>query len=104
MILSGFLAMLFGIINVAMALWTLGSLHYAAEAAARYAAICSANCSPAVTTFALSHYFGLSLGGNPFAYSATGCGHTVTASYRYSLVLPLVGSFAVPLSTTACSP
>lgn len=106
-ILSVFLSMLFGIINFAMVLWTLDSLHYAAETAARCASIASANCTSAsaIQTYAFDQYAGQSLGGtNPFSYSATGCGHTVTASYTYSLVIPLIGSYSLPLSATACSP
>lgn len=106
-ILTVFLSMLFGIINVAMALWTQGSLHYAAEKAARCAAVASTGCSTTtlIQTYALDQYYGLSLGGtNPFTYSATGCGNTVTASYTYSLAIPLVGTYSLPLSATACSP
>jgi Flp pilus assembly protein TadG len=106
-ILSVFLSMLFGIMNVAMVLWTLGSLHYAAETAARCAAVGSSSCTTATTiqNYALNQYNGQSLGGtNPFTYGATGCGHTVSASYTYSLVIPLIGSYSLPLSATACSP
>jgi Flp pilus assembly protein TadG len=106
-ILSVFLSMLFGIINVAMVLWTIGSLHYAAQTAARCASVGSSSCTSASTTeaYALSQYFGLSLGGtNPFVYTPTGCGNTVTASYTYSLVIPLIHTYPVPLSATACSP
>jgi len=106
-ILTVFLSMLFGIINVAMALWTQGSLHYAAEKAARCAAVASTSCSTTtlIQTYALDQYYGLSLGGtNPFSYSATGCGNTVTVSYTYSLAIPLVGTYSLPLSATACSP
>jgi TadE-like protein len=105
-ILSTFLAMLFGIINIAMMLWTMASLHYAAETAARCAAVAAAGCTDttSIQSYALSHYFGLSLGGtNPFVYAAAGCGNTVTATYNYSLVIPLVGTFPVPLSATACA-
>jgi Flp pilus assembly protein TadG len=106
-IATAFLSMVFGIINVAMVLWTQSSLHYAAEKAARCAAVASSSCSSTtlIQTYALNQYYGLSLGGtNPFIYSATGCGHTVTASYTYSLAIPIVGTYSLPLSTTACSP
>jgi Flp pilus assembly protein TadG len=106
-ILSTFLSILFGIVNVSMMLWTLASLHYAAETAARCASVASSSCTSATTIqdYALSQYFGLSLGGtNPFTYSATGCGNTVTASYSYSLVIPLIHTYPVPLSATACAP
>ena len=105
-ILSVFLSALFGIIKVAIMLWTLSSLHYATENAARYASICTTSCSPTVATYAANQYFGQSLGGtNPFTYSPnTGCGNTVTANYTYQLVIPLVGTYSVPLRTAACSP
>ena len=103
-ILSVFISMMFGIINVAIVLWTLSSLHYAAETAARCAAVGSSSCADPAAC-ALSHYNGVSLGGtNPFSYSATGCGHTVTASYTYSLVIPMIGTYSLPLSAAACSP
>jgi TadE-like protein len=104
--LSTFLAMLFGIVNIAMMLWTMASLHYAAETAARCAAVAVAGCTSTDTiqSYALSHYFGLSLGGtNPFVYTTAGCGNTVTATYTYSLAIPIIGTFTVPLSATACA-
>jgi Flp pilus assembly protein TadG len=103
-----FLAMIFGVINIARVTWTLGSLHYAAESAARYASIHTSDSNPiassTVQTYAANAYYGESLSGNPFTYSATGCGNTVTASYTYSLAIPLAGTWSIPLSATACFP
>ena len=106
-----FFAMVFGIINIAQVGWTLGSLYYAAESAARYASISTANndgTSPTastVETYAANVYYGENLGStNPFNYSATGCGNTVTASYTYSLTIPLAGTWSIPLSVAACFP
>jgi hypothetical protein len=98
--------MLLGIINVSMILWTMASLHYAAETAARCAAVGSSSCTDPAA-YALSHYYGLSSGGtNPFSYNSpsAGCGNTVTATYPYTLVIPLIGSYSLTLSATACSP
>jgi Flp pilus assembly protein TadG len=104
-----FFAMIFGVINVARVAWTLGSLHYAAETAARYASIntSSDGTPPSASTvqnYALNAYNGESLSSNPFTYSATGCGNTVTAAYTYSLAIPLVGTWSIPLSAAACFP
>jgi len=104
-----FFAMIFGVIDVGRVAWTLGSLHFAAESAARYASLnydSSGNPPAAATvqTYALNAYYGESLGSNPFTYSATGCGNTVTANYDYSLTIPLVGSWGIPLSAAACFP
>lgn len=105
--LTAFLMMTFGIIDIARVLWTLGSLHYAAESAARCASVNTTTCgsASAIQTYALGKYYGEHLGAtNPFVYSATGCGNTVTASYTYSLVIPLAGTYSLPLSATACFP
>lgn len=110
-VLGAFLAFLFGIIKFSLVLWTQSGLYYAAEQAARCASVDSADCgapsatSSKVTAYALSHYYGQPLGGtNPFSYSATGCGHTVTAAYTYSLTIPFGGTYSIPLSAAACFP
>ena len=105
--LPAFLILVLGIIYTAILGWTLGSLHYAAETAARCASVDPNSCGSAgaVENYALAHYYGESLGPtNPFVSSATGCGHTVSASYNYSFNVPLAGNFVIPLSTTACFP
>ena len=105
--LAVFLGLIFGIINIARVLWIVGILHFAAESAARCASANTTTCSSASTiqSYALNQYHGESLGGtNPFTYSATGCGNTVNASYTYSLVIPLFGTYSLPLSATACFP
>jgi hypothetical protein len=68
-----------------------------AKAAARYASINTASdgtppSASTVQTYALTAYHGESLSSNRFTYSATGCGNTVTASYSYSLSIPLAGT------------
>jgi Flp pilus assembly protein TadG len=105
--LTVFLGLIFGVINIARVLWIVGSLHFAAESAARCASANTTTCSStsAIQSYALNQYHGESLGvTNPFTYSATGCGNTVSASYTYSLTIPLFGTYSLPLSATACFP
>ena len=104
-------AMIFGVIDVGRLAWTIGSLHFAAESAARYASLNfdgggNPPAASTVQTYALSAYYGESMGGNPFTYSynAAGCGNTVTATVDYSLSIPLAGSWGIPLQATACFP
>jgi hypothetical protein len=104
-----FFAMIFGVVDLGRVAWTLGSLHFAAESAARYASLNydSSGKPPAagsVQTYALNAHYGESLSNNPFTYSATGCGNTVTASIDYSLTIPFAGSCGIPLVATACFP
>jgi Flp pilus assembly protein TadG len=110
LILTLFLGMLFGIINLSLVLWTQGSLYFAAQAAARCASanptICGTPASGAlVEAYAMNQYFGQSLGGtNPFTYAPNGCGHTVTASYSYPLSIRFYGDYPLSLSASACFP
>jgi Flp pilus assembly protein TadG len=108
--LAVFLGLIFGVINIARVMWIVGSLHFAAESAARCASANTATCSSAsaIQSYALNQYHGESLGAtNPFTYSstgATGCKNIVSASYTYSLYIPFFGSHALPLAATACFP
>ena len=110
LVLTLFLGFVFGVINVSLVLWTQASLYFAAQAAARCASasptVCGAPASSAlVEAYALNQYMGQSLGGaNPFRYSASGCGHTVTASYPYPLSIPFYGDYLLSLSANACFP
>src|SRR6516225_6331921 len=106
-----FFGMIFGVIDLGRVAWTLGSLHYAAETAARYARLNfdSSGNPPAASTvqnYAQNTYYGESLGSNPFTYTytATGCGNIVTAAYNYSLSIPFAGTWTIPLGATACFP
>lgn len=105
--LAVFLGLIFGVINIARVLWIVGSLHFAAESAARCASANTTTCgsASAIQNYALNQYHGESLGGtNPFTYSATGCGNTVSASYTYSLSIAFFGTYSLPLAATACFP
>ena len=105
--LTVFLGLILGVVNIARVLWIVGSLHFAAESGARCASANTTTCSSvsAIQSYTLNQYHGESLGAtNPFTYSATGCGNTVSASYTYSLVIPLFGTYSLPLSATACFP
>lgn len=105
--LTAFLGLIFGVVNIARVLWVVGSLHFAAESAARCASANTTTCNSAsaIQTYALNQYHGESLGAtNPFTYSPTGCGNTVRASYTYSLTIPLFGTYSLPLSAAACFP
>ncbi len=106
-VMTALLGLIFGIINFGMVLWVQASLYFAAESAARCASVDAVTCgsATAIQTYASQQYFGQSVGAiNPFTYSASGCGHTVTASYTYALAIPLFGTYSLPLTATACFP
>ncbi len=105
-VLPIFLTMVIGFFKLSMILWTISSLHYAVESAARCAAVNKTTCgnAAAIQTYALNRYFGAPLPSNPFTYAATACGHSVTAAYNYPLAIPFVSTSSVALSTAACFP
>ena len=94
--LAVFLGLILGVINIARVMWIVGSLHFAAESAARCASANTTTCSSAsaIQSYALNQYHGESLGAtNPFTYSstgATGCKNIVSASYTLLFVYPVL--------------
>jgi Flp pilus assembly protein TadG len=102
-----FFGLLLGIVMLSLALWTQASLYFAAEAAARCAAVNSGTCGNAtqVTSYFNSHYGGQPAASINVSYSAgAACCRQVTATYTYSLQLPFYGTYNTPLSATACFP
>ena len=99
-----FIGLVIGILYLCLALFLVGSLHYAVEEGARCASIRSTVCSDQTTTisYAKNHYYGPS---SPnFTYNpAAACGNSVSASISYVLQLGLT-QVTVPIAATACYP
>ena len=99
-----FIAMLLGTLALCVALFLIGSLHFAVEDGARCAAVKTTICSDAASTVAdtQSRYFGPNV--SPyFVYAATACGNSVTGSISYSMDVGF-RTFVIPISATACFP
>ena len=97
-------ALLIGTLALCLALFLIGSLHFAVEDGARCASVKTTICSDAASTVAYtqSRYFGPNV--SPvFAYAAAACGNSVTGSLNYSMDLGF-RRFVVPISATACFP
>ena len=101
-----FFLLTIGIMYLCMALWAVGSLHYAVEDGARCAAVRSTTqCKDQATTisYTQSRYFGPSNSAS-FTMPSPPCGGfavTGTANYVIDLGLTRV---TVPISATACFP
>jgi Flp pilus assembly pilin Flp len=96
--------LLIGTIAVCLALYLVGSLHFAVEDGARCASVKTTICSDAATTVAYtrSRYFGPDV--SPiFTYATAACGNSVSASVNYSMDVGF-RTFVVPISATACFP
>jgi len=104
LVLPVFVLLVLGSMSAATLGLSVASMNYAAEEAARCAALKKAACmTPSATaTFASTKYMGPSV--SPvFTYTTDGCGNTVKGTATFSL--NLVPAFrSVPLSTSACYP
>ena len=99
-----FIAMVVGTLALCVALFLVGSLHYAVQESARCASVKTTICADSATTiaYAQSHYFGPAV--SPvFTYAAAACGSSVSASISYSMDVGF-RTFTIPISATACFP
>lgn len=99
-----FIALIVGTLALCVALFLIGSLHYAVQESARCASVKTTICSDSATTiaYAQSHYFGPDMSPT-FTYAAATCGSSVRASISYSLDVGFK-TYTIPLSATACFP
>jgi Flp pilus assembly protein TadG len=96
--------LLIGTIAVSLALYLVGSLHFAVEDGARCASVKTTICADAATTIAYtqSRYLGPNVSPK-FTYAAAACGNSVTGSITYTMDVGLK-QFVIPISATACFP
>ena|SRR5947208_2686883 len=95
---------IFGIIELGRALWTLSALYYAVEEAARCASINSSLCGTAdqIKSFAAARS-GAGFNTAIFNPSVVSCGNQVSASYPMQLNIPYA-SRSITLTATFCYP
>ena len=101
-----FLALLIGIVQIGLVLWTQFGMQYATEAAARCAAVNTGTCATTdqVASYAASHALGLSLPSSAFTSSTQSCGKQVSASYTYTVYTLVFGRPTLSLSARSCFP
>jgi Flp pilus assembly protein TadG len=99
------IALLVGTMALCVALFLIGSLHFAVEDGARCASVKTTICSDAATTVAYtqSRYLGPDGVSPTFTYAAATCGNSVSASINYSMNVGFK-TFVIPISATACFP
>ena len=96
--------LLIGTMAFCVALFLIGSLHFAVEDGARCASVKTTICSDSATTVAYtqSRYFGPDVSPT-FTYATAACGNSVSASISYSMDVGF-RTFTIPISATACFP
>ena len=99
-----FIAMVFGVIQVCLLLWTQFGMQRAVEAAARCASTGMCTTVIAVQSYAVQQAVGLGLPASAFTTISSPCGHLVTANYTFYFVSNSFPSASLPLSAQACTP
>lgn len=101
-----FMAMLFGIVQAGIALWTQFGLQYGVEAAARCAVVNAATCDSAtnIAAYAANNALGLSIPASSFTVANASCGSQIQASYAYSFLIPFLHNSTVALTAQSCFP
>jgi len=102
-----FIALVLGIVDGALMLWTQLGLQHGAEMAARCASIGATTCNTddKTKTYAAQQAYGLGVTSSVYSVSAASCGKTVTASYTYTFVFSqYFGVSNVSLSARSCFP
>ena len=101
-----FFALLFGLIDGGLLLWTQLGLQHATEMAARCASINKNLCADAaaVKTYASTQALGLAMAPSVFAVTQPACGSQVTASFGFGLVGGYYGTPVLTVNASACFP
>lgn len=101
-----FFALIAGIVEIGIVLWTQVSLQHGAEAAARCASVNQTLCGTTanIQSYAAAQSYGLNPPASTFSVSTPSCGKQVSASYTYSFAFGYIGVPDVTLSASSCFP
>jgi Flp pilus assembly protein TadG len=101
-----FFAVVFGIIEGGLLLWTQLGLQHGAEMAARCAAVNKTMCnnSSAVQNFAVQNSYGLNPAPSTFTVTTAACGTQISAAYTFNFITTYFGTPNVGLTAQSCFP
>jgi Flp pilus assembly protein TadG len=101
-----FIAVLFGIAEAGILLFTQYGLQYGVEAAARCATVDTATCDNAadISTYAANNSLGLSIAPSAFTVTSAPCGNQIQATYAYTFFTGYFGQPSATLTAQSCFP
>ncbi len=100
-----FATLIFGMINISIALWGAAALHQTVDAAARCQAVLTGTCDNNTDTIAWagSHYDGPNIGPTFTVVAKATCPAAIKGAATYQLHAVLI-NVSIPLTATACFP
>jgi Flp pilus assembly protein TadG len=101
-----FFAIVFGLIDTGLMLWTQLGLQHATELAARCASVNKTICPDAtsIRIYAASQVFGMTVPSSVFTAAQPACGNRISASFDFGLIGGYYGTPLVTLSAASCFP
>jgi Flp pilus assembly protein TadG len=101
-----FLALVGGIIEIGLLLYTQVALQHGVEAAARCASVNTHTCATTsdIKTYAVSESFGLSVPASVFTVTTANCGTQVSASSPFAFAFSFAGRSSMTLTASSCYP
>ena len=103
LIMPVFVALLFGMVNCGLMLWTQLGMEHGAVAAARCATINPSSC-PDVPAYASQQAYDLNLPKSAFTLSTPVCGNQVAASYPFKFTTLIFPPINITLKAQSCYP
>lgn len=98
-----FIALIVGIIHSALLVFTIASLNYATERAARCASVSVTRCPDAASTGSFAEASYQAMGMPVFTLATDACGKSVTGTVTYDFNVVIYHT-SIPLTSTACFP
>ena len=101
-----FFALLFGIVEGGMLMWTQIGIQHGSEMAARCAGIKKPNCINAsdIQSYAAAQAYGVNPPPATFTVSTAVCGTQVSGTYKFTFVTTYFGVPTIDLSAQSCFP
>jgi Flp pilus assembly protein TadG len=101
-----YIVLSFAVAQFGLLMWTEFGLQHAVDLGARCASILKSVCPDTITTkqYAANQAYGLSIDPSVFSVAKNACGQNVTATYVYTISIPMVPSLPVTINTSSCFP
>jgi Flp pilus assembly protein TadG len=101
-----FFALVFGVVEGGLLLWTQLGLQHGSQVAARCASLNPTACGTTsdIQNYAAQQAYGLAVSASTFAFTPAACGSQVSANYAYTFFSGYFGTPSLTLNAQSCYP